>query len=110
MPPPAAGDHHHSPLQPVHNTDIDLCDNWCVVEYDGSPYPGVIIDSDDDSIEVKSMHRIGHNRFYWPDREDTIWYEYASVISLIPAPTPVTQRHVEIDKRYWAAICTKLYI
>ena len=96
------------PLEPVLNADADLLEKWCVVIYDGVPYPGLVTDCDDDSIEVKTMNRIGNNRFYWPVRDDVIWYKYATVVSLIPPPTPVTHRHVEIDKRYWTAICTKL--
>ena len=72
------------PLEPVLNADADLLEKWCVVIYDGVPYPGLVTDCDDDSIEVKTMNRIGNNRFYWPVRDDVIWYKYATVVSLIP--------------------------
>ena len=106
--PPAPVDQEDCPLEPVLTAAADLNNKWCVVIYDGVPYPGLETDCDDDSIEVKTMSRIGNNRFFWPVRDDIIWYEYASVVTLIPPPTPVTHRHVEIDKRYWIAICTKL--
>lgn len=55
------------------------CGQWCVVNYDGQPYPGVILMVEDHSIQIKCMHRSGRydlNRFYWPSPiEDVNWYE-----------------------------------
>jgi hypothetical protein len=48
---------------------------WCVVLYDGKPYPGIILDVDaiDWGIEVKVMHHIGRNRFFCPTAEVRYW-------------------------------------
>ncbi|CAG6016109.1 unnamed protein product [Menidia menidia] len=46
----------------------------------------------------------GKNRFYWPNREDTLWYPFDGVVRIISQPTQVTGRHVEIDKEIWAEI------
>lgn len=80
------------------------------MSYDGLPYPGIIVDSDDDAVEVKSMSRIGDNRFFWPMREDRIWYEYHKVVTLIPEPNSVGSRHLEVAKNYWKAACNQLNI
>ena len=40
--------------------------NWCVVNFDKAAYPGVIMDVEAQSVKVKSMHRNGINKFYWP--------------------------------------------
>lgn len=87
--------------------EMDLIDKWCVVEYDKVLYPGIITDSDIDSVEVKTMSRIGVNRFFWPKKEDIIWYDYQKIYSLIPEPKNVTSRHVEVEKKFWDAICLK---
>ncbi|KAM6892831.1 neural cell adhesion molecule 2-like [Lycodopsis pacificus] len=49
------------------------------------------------ALEVKVMHSIGLNRFYWPRLEDKIWYTVDKVLALIPPPENVTQRHVQIS-------------
>ena len=72
------------------------------------PYPGVIQDVDHDSAEVKVMHKIGTNRFFWPMLEDVIWYNYEHVVMLIPEPEPVTKRHVQINAEVWLKITEAL--
>ncbi|KAJ8355257.1 hypothetical protein AAFF_G00078390, partial [Aldrovandia affinis] len=49
------------------------------------------------ALEVKVMHNIGRNRFFWPRLEDQIWYTVDKVITLIPPPENVTKRHVQIS-------------
>ncbi len=44
------------------------------------------------------MHRIGVNRFFWPQQDDVLWYLHEDVIRMIPPPTSVTSRHMEIDR------------
>jgi hypothetical protein len=56
------------------------------------------------------MSRIGWNSFFWPARHDIIWYSYDSDLTLIPQPSMVTHRHIEIDQNYWSAICLKLRV
>ncbi len=46
--------------------------------------PGLVVDVDDGEIEVKCLHKNGHNRFFWPRIEDKIWYsmdQYFSQLS-----------------------------
>lgn len=58
----------------VINPDPELINKWCVIKYDGKLYPGIVQDIDADSVEVKCMHRIGENGYFWPLIDDTIWY------------------------------------
>ena len=46
---------------------------FCVVEYDKTPVPGVILDVGD-SVYVKVMHQIGRSCFLWPMMDDGIGY------------------------------------
>lgn len=52
---------------------------WCMVKYDGLPYPGIIQYVDVNDIEVKVLHRIGTKRFFWPLLEDVLWYSHGDV-------------------------------
>jgi hypothetical protein len=40
----------HSKQQPVHVINPDVVGKWCVVSYDDKPYPGVIVDANEDSV------------------------------------------------------------
>ncbi|KAM3833952.1 nephrocystin-1 [Diretmus argenteus] len=51
------------------------------------------------SLEVKVMHNIGRNRFFWPQKEDKIWYTLDNIVTLIPPPEKVTERHDQISPR-----------
>ncbi|WAR20475.1 hypothetical protein MAR_002313, partial [Mya arenaria] len=85
--------------------DESLIDRFCVVDYDGRPYPGKIVDVDDNNIEVSAMHCIGDNIFFWPLTPDVIWYEGVKVVTLLNnEPSLVTTRHRAIDKTVWEAI------
>ena len=84
--------------------DAECIGKWCVVVYDDMPYPGIIQDIDHSSVEVKVMHRIGDNRFFWPRADDTIWYKHIQVIAMIKEPTHVTQRHWQICPDEWEKI------
>jgi hypothetical protein len=43
----------------------------------------------------------GNNRFFWGLVEDCIWYKLEDVLSLIPEPKNVTNRHKQIDPDIW---------
>ena len=76
-------------FQPVFMYDEDLVGRYCVVNYDGKGYPGLIEDADEESIRIDSMHRVGrkNNIFFWPTKKDTeVWYSYTDIITLIPQP------------------------
>jgi hypothetical protein len=75
------------------------------VQYDGLPYPGTIMDVDEDSIEVKVMNRIGVNRFFWPLLDDICWYKTDNVITLLDQPPEnVTKRHCKLPDKIWQLI------
>lgn len=96
-------------LQLPSSFDESLVDRYCVVSYDGCPYPGKILDVDDTSLEVSAMHRIGSNRFFWPMVPDVIWYGHDKMVTLLDGePELVTSRHRAIDKRVWDAIVLKM--
>ena len=76
----------------------------CVLTYDKDLYPGIILAVDETQVQVKCMHRVGPNRFFWPVREDVLWYMFDDVLELIPPPKPVTSRHMEIEKEVWARL------
>ncbi|XP_060591766.1 uncharacterized protein LOC132746584 [Ruditapes philippinarum] len=85
--------------------DEDLIGLWAVVEYDGLPYPGEILDVDENDVEVKVMHKIGQNRFFWPLIPDILWYEKKKVVTLLDGPPEkVTGRHCQVHPDVWRAI------
>ncbi len=82
----------------------DLIGQWCAVTYEDTVYPGIIQDVKETHAQVKCMSRIGANRFFWPLRDDVLWYLFEDVLRLIPPPKAVTSRHVEIDAAIWASL------
>ena len=84
--------------------DPDVIGQWCVIHYDKSVYPGIIQDIDNESAEVNCMCSIGNNRFFWGLVEDCIWYKLEDVLSLIPEPKNVTNRHKQIDPDIWKSL------
>ena len=109
------------PPQPVHflsHPKMEVCNQfwtymrvlsvsgvqWFMMEM--CMYPGIIQDVELYSgAQVKTMTGIGINRFYWPLRDDVIWYPPMDIIGLIPEPVPVTKRHKEIKMAVWKEIC-----
>ncbi len=84
--------------------NYDIISQWCCVKYDKEIYPGVVQDLNETHVNVKCMHRIGVNRFFWPQQDDVLWYLHEDVIRMIPPPTSVTSRHMEIDRNIWSKI------
>ncbi|XP_028254033.1 uncharacterized protein LOC114441699 isoform X2 [Parambassis ranga] len=82
----------------------DVVGKWCVLKYEGDLYPGIIMDTSETHIQVRCMQKIGVNRFFWPAREDIMWYLFEDIVSLIPPTKPVTGRHMEIEKEVWAKL------
>ena len=59
---------HH--MQRIDDLNEGLVGQWCAVNYDGDAYPGIIQDVDRYSgALVKTMSRVGENRFFWPQRD-----------------------------------------
>ncbi|ROL48480.1 hypothetical protein DPX16_2187 [Anabarilius grahami] len=88
----------------IHWEDPEVLGQWCVLTYDKDLFPGIILAMDETHVQVKCMHRVGPNRFFWPAREDVLWYDFDDVLELIPPPKPVTTRHMEIQKDIWARL------
>ncbi|XP_052772638.1 uncharacterized protein LOC128211672 [Mya arenaria] len=92
-------------LKPVVTVDQHLIGQYIVVEYDGLPYPGEVLDVDEEDLEVKVMHKIGKNRFFWPLLDDTLWYYKDKVVTILDgAPVRVTGRHCKINHDVWDQI------
>ena len=52
-------------LKKVDVIEESLIGQNCVVNYDGLPYPGIVMDVDEENgIEAKVMNKIGVNRFF----------------------------------------------
>lgn len=93
-------------IHPVSLIGRELIGKWCLVMYDDSPFPGIIQDVDDENgAMVKTMSSVGKNRFFWPMRDDVIWYELNNILGLIPEPQPVTARHMRLSELVWKDLC-----
>ncbi|KAL4009294.1 hypothetical protein ACER0C_003146 [Sarotherodon galilaeus] len=79
----------------------ELIGKWCILRYDDDLYPGIILNIQTTQVQVKCMHRVGSNRFFWPHQDDILWYLFDDVLELIPPPQAVTRRHVEVLKEVW---------
>ncbi|XP_052778140.1 uncharacterized protein LOC128215498 [Mya arenaria] len=98
----------NDPFRPLVLSD-SLIGSYCVVDYEGLPYPGLIMDVDEDTVEVTAMCRIGPNRFFWPLVEDRLWYGKEKLITLLEEePALVTKRHRHIDSCMWKRILEKM--
>ena len=82
-------------------------DEWCLVEYQNQPYPGQIVDVDEeeDEIQVKVMKCVGLNRYTWPNKTDQCWYKRSQFIAVIAEPTKVT-RHYKLSDPDWVIVNT----
>jgi len=75
---------------------------WCIIKYDGEPFPGIILEVEED-LKIKCMHRNGINKFYWPSpREDVSWYRDDQIVCLITEPQPINKRSVQLEKSVWS--------
>ncbi|WAR22139.1 hypothetical protein MAR_016113 [Mya arenaria] len=96
---------NESLLLPVDTVDESLIGQFCMVLYDGIPYPGKVLDVDESDLHVQVMHRIGRNRYFWHLLPDICWYHSANVITVLSTePQPVTKRHMKIDEKLFDAI------
>lgn len=75
---------------------------WCAVKYDREVYPGIVQDVDaENCILVQTMSRVGQNHYFWPMRDDILWYQPHDFLGLIPPPQPVTKRHMMLPVDVW---------
>ncbi|XP_030251615.1 uncharacterized protein LOC115568462 [Sparus aurata] len=98
VPQPASGG---NPENDIQWESPELIGKWCILRYDDDLYPGVILNIQETHVQVKCMHRVGSNRFYWPHQDDILRYLFDDVLEVIPPPQPVTKRHVEVLKEVW---------
>ncbi|KAL2099467.1 hypothetical protein ACEWY4_005947 [Coilia grayii] len=88
------------------------CGQWCIVNYDGQPYPGIILTVEEQNVQIKCMHRTGRydlNRFYWPSPiEDLNWYAENQIMCLMPEPVAANKRYIELDDKIWAFLKAEL--
>ena len=89
--------------------DPEVIGECCVLTYDKTLYPGIILATDENNVQVKCMHHAGitKNSFFWPPLENVLWYPF-DVLELIPPPQPVTgrdSRHMQIQKKVWDRLC-----
>ena len=70
----------------VDDVTEELVSRFCVVNYESKPYPWIILAVDDEDIEVKVMHSVWKNRFFWPMIDDILWYKPDDVIGLLENP------------------------
>ena len=82
-----------------HKKEIRKC-----IGRDEKPYPGLVLNVDTADVLVRCMHRAGQNRFYWPSTEDVCWYNKDQIVAVIPPPTSVTSRHMQIDAAVWKSL------
>ncbi|KAL3991641.1 mitochondrial fission process protein 1 [Sarotherodon galilaeus] len=83
------------------NITKDHIGQWCIINYDGEPYPGIILEVEED-VKVKCMHKNGTNKFHWPSpREDITWYRDDQVVCLMKEPTPLNKRSVQLERKVW---------
>lgn len=78
---------------------------WCVVKYDGLPYPGIIQYVDVNDIEVKVLHRIGTKRFFGP-----CWKMSCGILTAmyIRQPSAVGSRHFYLSQAEWEFVVRSL--
>lgn len=87
------------------NASVDQfqIDNWIIVDYENTIYPGRItdIDREDQSFEVNVLHSVGENKYVWPAKEDKIWYTKTEVLSTIEPPIQISKRILSFQDPFW---------
>lgn len=75
--------------------DESYVGQWCVVKYDGLPYPGITQNVDVNDIEVNVMHRIGTKRCFGP-----CWKIVCGILTAmyIRQPSAVGSRHFQLSQ------------
>lgn len=98
---------HSTPEEEQWHTP-EVVGKWCVLLYEGYIYPEIIQEVNETHCQVKCMHRVGENRFFWPLREDRHWYPFEDMLTIIPPPQNVTSRYMAIAKDQWSAMKNKV--
>jgi hypothetical protein len=105
-------------IRRVERHDACLIGQFCVVTYNGKPYPGKIVSIDENDAEVDCMHFIGNrfnsNRFFWSENvKDICFYQFDNIISLIPEPQSLCDhgraaRHFCVSPEIWKEIINEV--
>ena len=64
---------------------------WVAVKFNKGWYPGEVVDTPDNEIEIGCMGIIGENKFVWPEKDDVCWYENSDIICSIEPQIPVSK-------------------
>ena len=91
----------HSTQEEEQWNSPEVVGKWCALLYDGRIYPGIIQEVNETPCQVKCMHRVGKNNFFWPLRDDILWYPFEDMLTIIPPPEKVNSRHVAIATEIW---------
>jgi len=88
-------------LRVINTVDQSLIGKYCVFRYE-MVHRCTLEDLD---VQVRCMHKAGHNRFYWCTTVSYIcWYSYQEVLSLTDEPSKVGSRHIQVDPAVWDVI------
>jgi len=97
---------------PITDLTSELVGKFCIIRYDGKPFPGKIlrVEPDDDDALIECMSRIGDNRFFWPVFRDEAWYMCDDILGVIPAPILIGRsgRHHQVHPVAWEYVCKLL--
>ena len=61
-----ANEEKTQPVDEIQLGNPGLLGQWCVEEYDDDLYLGIILGTDEMSVQVKCLRLVGPNRFFWP--------------------------------------------
>lgn len=70
--------------------------------FDKEWYPGEILNTADEDLEIKCMMRVSKNSenlFVWPEKDDVSWFSTDDIICSVDPPTPVNNRAFALSER-----------
>ncbi|KAI4828768.1 hypothetical protein KUCAC02_022844 [Chaenocephalus aceratus] len=81
---------------------------FIVVNYEGKPFVGQIVQVVGDEIEVSCMKQLSaKNVFTWPHPPDLLFYYESDVLFMISEPEPVNSRHSQLTTEDWKKFQTQ---
>ena len=66
--------------------------DWVVVKYKNSYFPGIVIESTEQDVKVKLMHQVGPLSWKWPEKADYIYYVPSDIMKVIEPPMITSTR------------------
>ena len=70
---------------------------YVLVEYDEVHYPGIVCDVSNENGEKAYLVNVMYTTkggFFWPDKEDKVWYKVEAIRKTLQPPIPVSHRGV----------------